>query len=243
VDFAAMRDAVRELGGNPEKINPICPADLVIDHSVQVDFVRSSDALTKNESLEFQRNKERFTFLKWGARAFDNMLIVPPGSGIVHQVNLEYLARVVFESDSSADGSKILYPDSVVGTDSHTTMINGLGVLGWGVGGIEAEAVMLGQSISMLLPEVIGYRLEGKLGPLATSTDLVLTITKHLRQLGVVGKFVEFYGPGVAELSIADRATISNMCPEYGATVGYFPIDENTLSYMRQTSESILKII
>ncbi|KAH8251897.1 hypothetical protein KR038_010695, partial [Drosophila bunnanda] len=241
VDFAAMRDAVRELGGNPEKINPICPADLVIDHSVQVDFVRAPDALTKNQSLEFERNKERFTFLKWGARAFDNMLIVPPGSGIVHQVNLEYLARVVFESDE-ADGSKILYPDSVVGTDSHTTMINGLGVLGWGVGGIEAEAVMLGQSIAMLLPEVIGYRLEGKLGPLATSTDLVLTITKHLRQLGVVGKFVEFYGPGVAELSIADRATISNMCPEYGATVGYFPIDENTLSYMRQTNRSEKKI-
>ncbi|XP_016974512.1 cytoplasmic aconitate hydratase [Drosophila rhopaloa] len=241
VDFAAMRDAVRELGGNPEKINPICPADLVIDHSVQVDFVRSSDALTKNESLEFQRNKERFTFLKWGARAFDNMLIVPPGSGIVHQVNLEYLARVVFETEA-ADGSKILYPDSVVGTDSHTTMINGLGVLGWGVGGIEAEAVMLGQSISMLLPEVIGYKLDGKLGPLATSTDLVLTITKHLRQLGVVGKFVEFYGPGVAELSIADRATISNMCPEYGATVGYFPIDENTLNYMRQTNRSEKKI-
>ncbi|XP_017082760.1 cytoplasmic aconitate hydratase [Drosophila eugracilis] len=242
VDFAAMRDAVRELGGDPEKINPICPADLVIDHSVQVDFIRSSDALTKNESLEFQRNRERFTFLKWGARAFDNMLIVPPGSGIVHQVNLEYLARVVFETDDSTDGSKILYPDSVVGTDSHTTMINGLGVLGWGVGGIEAEAVMLGQSISMLLPEVIGYKLEGKLGPLATSTDLVLTITKHLRQLGVVGKFVEFYGPGVAELSIADRATISNMCPEYGATVGYFPIDENTLSYMRQTNRSEKKI-
>ncbi|KAH8292313.1 hypothetical protein KR054_008440, partial [Drosophila jambulina] len=241
VDFAAMRDAVRELGGNPEKINPICPADLVIDHSVQVDFARASDALAKNQSLEFERNKERFTFLKWGARAFDNMLIVPPGSGIVHQVNLEYLARVVFESDE-ADGSKILYPDSVVGTDSHTTMINGLGVLGWGVGGIEAEAVMLGQSIAMLLPEVIGYKLEGKLGPLATSTDLVLTITKHLRQLGVVGKFVEFYGPGVAELSIADRATISNMCPEYGATVGYFPIDENTLSYMRQTNRSEKKI-
>ncbi|KAH8277328.1 hypothetical protein KR026_009112, partial [Drosophila bipectinata] len=241
VDFAAMRDAVRQLGGNPEKINPVCPADLVIDHSVQVDFARTSDALSKNQSLEFERNKERFTFLKWGARAFDNMLIVPPGSGIVHQVNLEYLARVVFESNE-ADGSKILYPDSVVGTDSHTTMINGLGVLGWGVGGIEAEAVMLGQSISMLLPEVIGYKLEGKLGPLATSTDLVLTITKHLRQLGVVGKFVEFYGPGVAELSIADRATISNMCPEYGATVGYFPIDENTLSYMAQTNRSEKKI-
>ncbi|ALC47667.1 Irp-1A [Drosophila busckii] len=241
VDFAAMRDAVLELGGNPEKINPICPADLVIDHSVQVDFARTEDALAKNQNLEFERNKERFTFLKWGARAFNNMLIVPPGSGIVHQVNLEYLARVVFENDAS-DGSKTLYPDSVVGTDSHTTMINGLGVLGWGVGGIEAEAVMLGQSISMLLPEVIGYKLEGKLSPLATSTDLVLTITKHLRQLGVVGKFVEFYGPGVAELSIADRATISNMCPEYGATVGYFPIDENTLGYMRQTNRSEKKI-
>ncbi|EDW66584.1 cytoplasmic aconitate hydratase [Drosophila virilis] len=241
VDFAAMRDAVLDLGGDPEKINPICPADLVIDHSVQVDFARVPDALAKNQNLEFERNKERFTFLKWGARAFNNMLIVPPGSGIVHQVNLEYLARVVFESDSG-DGSKILYPDSVVGTDSHTTMINGLGVLGWGVGGIEAEAVMLGQSISMLLPEVIGYKLVGKLSPLATSTDLVLTITKHLRQLGVVGKFVEFYGPGVAELSIADRATISNMCPEYGATVGYFPIDENTLGYMRQTNRSEKKI-
>ncbi|EDW80620.2 uncharacterized protein Dwil_GK11469 [Drosophila willistoni] len=241
VDFAAMRDAVLDLKGNPEKINPSCPADLVIDHSVQVDFARSSDALGKNQSLEFERNKERFSFLKWGARAFNNMLIVPPGSGIVHQVNLEYLARVVFEQELS-DGSKILYPDSVVGTDSHTTMINGLGVLGWGVGGIEAEAVMLGQSISMLLPEVIGYRLEGKLGPLVTSTDLVLTITKHLRQLGVVGKFVEFFGPGVAELSIADRATISNMCPEYGATVGYFPIDENTLNYMAQTNRSEKKI-
>uniref|UniRef100_A0A1A9UJQ0 Cytoplasmic aconitate hydratase n=1 Tax=Glossina austeni TaxID=7395 RepID=A0A1A9UJQ0_GLOAU len=240
VDFAAMRDAVLELGGNPEKINPICPADLVIDHSVQVDFSGTSDALAKNQNLEFERNKERFTFLKWGARAFDNMLIVPPGSGIVHQVNLEYLARVVFETD--IEGGKILYPDSVVGTDSHTTMINGLGVLGWGVGGIEAEAVMLGQAISMLLPEVIGYKLVGKLGPLATSTDLVLTVTKHLRQLGVVGKFVEFYGPGVSELSIADRATISNMCPEYGATVGYFPIDENTLTYMKQTNRSEKKI-
>uniref|UniRef100_A0A1B0G521 Cytoplasmic aconitate hydratase n=2 Tax=Glossina morsitans morsitans TaxID=37546 RepID=A0A1B0G521_GLOMM len=240
VDFAAMRDAVLELGGNPEKINPICPADLVIDHSVQVDFSGTSDALAKNQNLEFERNKERFTFLKWGARAFDNMLIVPPGSGIVHQVNLEYLARVVFETD--IEGGKLLYPDSVVGTDSHTTMINGLGVLGWGVGGIEAEAVMLGQSISMLLPEVIGYKLVGKLGPLATSTDLVLTVTKHLRQLGVVGKFVEFYGPGVSELSIADRATISNMCPEYGATVGYFPIDENTLTYMKQTNRSEKKI-
>lgn len=235
VDFAAMRDAVLKLGGDPNRINPICPSDLVIDHSVQVDFAREADAITKNQNLEFERNKERFTFLKWGAKAFDNMLIVPPGSGIVHQVNLEYLARVVFSE--APNGQKILYPDSVVGTDSHTTMINGLGVLGWGVGGIEAEAVMLGQSIAMLLPEVIGYKLVGTLDSLATSTDLVLTITKHLRQLGVVGKFVEFFGPGVAELSIADRATISNMCPEYGATVGYFPVDENSLNYLRQTSK------
>ncbi|XP_046658536.1 cytoplasmic aconitate hydratase-like [Homalodisca vitripennis] len=236
VDFAAMRDAVKSLGGNPDKINPICPSDLVIDHSVQADFVRSPDALQKNEQLEFERNKERFMFLKWGAKAFRNMLIVPPGSGIVHQVNLEYLGRVVF-TDSS-----VLYPDSVVGTDSHTTMINGLGVVGWGVGGIEAEAVMLGQAISMLLPEVIGYKLEGKLSQYATSTDLVLTITKHLRQVGVVGKFVEFFGPGVAELSIADRATIANMCPEYGATVGFFPVDQNSLAYLRQTNREEAKV-
>lgn len=233
VDFAAMRDAVKKLGGDPQKINPICPADLVIDHSVQVDFVRSSDALQKNQDLEFERNKERFMFLKWGAKAFNNMLIVPPGSGIVHQVNLEYLARVVFCDDKS-----MLYPDTVVGTDSHTTMINGLGVLGWGVGGIEAEAVMLGQAISMLLPQVVGYHLHGSLGPYVTSTDLVLTITKNLRQLGVVGKFVEFYGPGVAALSIADRATIANMCPEYGATVGFFPVDEFSLEYLIQTNRS-----
>lgn len=192
----------------------------------------------KNQDLEFVRNKERFTFLKWGAKAFNNMLIVPPGSGIVHQVNLEYLARVVFaDASQSKDGVQVLYPDSVVGTDSHTTMINGLGVVGWGVGGIEAEAVMLGQAISMLIPEVVGYKLVGKLSPLVTSTDLVLTITKHLRALGVVGKFVEFFGPGVTELSIADRATISNMCPEYGATIGYFPVDKNSLGYLKQTSE------
>uniref|UniRef100_A0A0C9QGU2 Cytoplasmic aconitate hydratase n=1 Tax=Fopius arisanus TaxID=64838 RepID=A0A0C9QGU2_9HYME len=232
VDFAAMRDSVKELGGNPDKINPICPSDLVIDHSIQVDFVRSDNALKKNEELEFERNKERFMFLKWGARALQNMLIVPPGSGIVHQVNLEYLARVVFDKD------ELLYPDSVVGTDSHTTMINGLGILGWGVGGIEAEAVMLGQAVSMLLPKVIGYKLVGTLNQYVTSTDLVLTITKNLRQLGVVGKFVEFYGPGVAELSIADRATISNMCPEYGATVGFFPVDRQSLSYLRQTGRT-----
>ncbi|BES99478.1 unnamed protein product [Nesidiocoris tenuis] len=236
VDFAAMRDAVKSLGGDPDKINPICPSDLVIDHSVQVDFTRTDDAQQKNEELEFERNKERFTFLKWGANAFRNMLIVPPGSGIVHQVNLEYLARVVFTTGDT------LYPDSVVGTDSHTTMINGLGVVGWGVGGIEAEAVMLGQAISMLVPQVVGYKLYGKLSQYATSTDLVLTITKNLRALGVVGKFVEFFGPGVAELSIADRATISNMCPEYGATVGFFPIDDNSLQYLHQTNRDAQKI-
>nr|XP_032528425.1 cytoplasmic aconitate hydratase-like [Danaus plexippus plexippus] len=230
-----MRHAVKQLGGDPDRINPICPADLVIDHSVQVDFARTPDALNKNQELEFERNKERFQFLKWGAQAFDNMLIVPPGSGIVHQVNLEYLARVVFTKD-------LLYPDSVVGTDSHTTMINGLGVVGWGVGGIEAEAVMLGQAISMLLPKVVGYKLVGELNPLATSTDLVLTITKHLRSLGVVGKFVEFFGPGVCALSIADRATVANMCPEFGATVAHFPVDERSLDYLRQTNRSDDKI-
>ncbi|XP_063545004.1 cytoplasmic aconitate hydratase-like [Cydia strobilella] len=235
VDFAAMRAAVRELGGNPDKINPICPADLVIDHSVQVDFAGTSDALNKNQELEFERNKERFQFLKWGAKSFDNMLIVPPGSGIVHQVNLEYLARVVFFKD-------MLYPDSVVGTDSHTTMINGLGVVGWGVGGIEAEAVMLGQAISMLVPKVVGYRLVGVLNPLTTSTDLVLTITKHLRSLGVVGKFVEFFGPGVSALSIADRATVANMCPEFGATVAHFPVDARSLQYLAQTNRTQEKI-
>ncbi|XP_076301009.1 cytoplasmic aconitate hydratase isoform X2 [Lasioglossum baleicum] len=227
-----MRDAVKRLGADPDKINPICPSDLVIDHSIQVDYIRSNDALKKNEELEFERNKERFIFLKWGAKALKNMLIVPPGSGIVHQVNLEYLARVVFNTDN------LLYPDSVVGTDSHTTMINGLGVLGWGVGGIEAEAVMLGQAISMLVPKVVGYRLEGVLNQYATSTDLVLTITKNLRQIGVVGKFVEFFGPGVSQLSIADRATISNMCPEYGATVGFFPVDQQSLVYLRQTGRA-----
>lgn len=236
VDFAAMRDAVLKLGGDPEKINPICPSDLVIDHSIQVDYSSSNDALKQNQDLEFERNKERFTFLKWGAKAFNNMLIVPPGSGIVHQVNLEYLARVVF-SEKQKDGRSFLYPDSLVGTDSHTTMINGLGIIGHGVGGIEAEAVMLGQSISFLLPEVVGYKLVGELNQYVTSTDLVLTITKNLRQLGVVGKFVEFFGPGVSLLSIADRATISNMCPEFGGTVGFFPVDNRSLDYLRQTSK------
>ncbi|KAK7069488.1 Aconitate hydratase mitochondrial, partial [Halocaridina rubra] len=195
-----------------------------------------SDALQKNQEVEFERNSERFVFLKWGAQALKNMLIVPPGSGIVHQVNLEYLARVVFDKDN------LLFPDSLVGTDSHTTMINGLGVVGWGVGGIEAEAVMLGQAVSMVLPKVVGYRITGTLSPLATSTDVVLTITKHLRQVGVVGKFVEFYGPGVEQLSLADRATISNMCPEYGATIGFFPVDDITIGYLRQTNREEKKI-
>uniref|UniRef100_A0A8U8BVA0 Cytoplasmic aconitate hydratase n=1 Tax=Geospiza parvula TaxID=87175 RepID=A0A8U8BVA0_GEOPR len=228
VDFAAMRDAVKKLGGDPEKINPICPVDLVIDHSIQVDFNRH---LQKNQELEFERNKERFEFLKWGSQAFKNLRIIPPGSGIIHQVNLEYLARVVMDQDG------YYYPDSVVGTDSHTTMIDGLGVLGWGVGGIEAEAVMLGQPISMVLPEVVGYKLVGNPQPLVTSTDIVLTITKHLRQVGVVGKFVEFFGPGVAQLSIADRATIANMCPEYGATAAYFPVDDISIGYLVQTGD------
>lgn len=237
VDFAAMRDAIIGLGGDPQKVNPICPADLVVDHSVEVDIFRGPNALQKNQEKEFERNKERFLFLKWGARTLRNMLIVPPGSGIVHQVNLEYLARVTFDVDG------LLYPDSVVGTDSHTTMINGLGVIGWGVGGIEAEAVMLGQAISMVLPEVIGYRITGHLSQLTTSTDVVLTVTKHLRSVGVVGKFVEFFGPGVSQLSIADRATIANMCPEYGATVGFFPVDETSLKYLRQTGRDEEKIV
>ncbi|XP_068611804.1 cytoplasmic aconitate hydratase [Brachionichthys hirsutus] len=236
VDFAAMRDAVMKLGGDPEKINPVCPADLVIDHSIQVDFNRSSDSLQKNQDLEFERNRERFQFLKWGSKAFKNMRIIPPGSGIIHQVNLEYLARVVFHHDG------YLYPDSLVGTDSHTTMIDGLGVLGWGVGGIEAEAVMLGQPISMVLPEVVGYRVYGTPDQLITSTDIVLTVTKHLRQVGVVGKFVEFFGPGVAQLSIADRATIANMCPEYGATAAFFPVDDVSIRYLEQTGREADKL-
>lgn len=236
VDLAAMRDAVKRLGGNPEKINPSVPVDLVIDHSVQVDKFGSSDSLSYNLNMEFHRNKERFVFLKWGAKAFDGLTIVPPGAGIVHQVNLEYLARTVFETDG------VLYPDSLVGTDSHTPMINGLGIVGWGVGGIEAEAVICNQPISMVLPKVVGYRLVGELGPQATATDLVLEIVKNLRQHGVVGKFVEFYGPGVASLALADRATISNMAPEYGATIGFFPTDEKSLEYLRLTGRSDEKV-
>ncbi|XP_032809459.1 cytoplasmic aconitate hydratase-like isoform X2 [Petromyzon marinus] len=294
VDFAAMRDAVQRLGGDPSRVNPTCPADLVIDHSVQVDVSRNAppiaaspaswapattagcadcsalcqkmrhkdpspaslpghvdssslcpfhlqplpgpDSLQKNQELEFERNKERFQFLKWGSHTFKNMLVVPPGTGIVHQVNLEYLARLVFLLDG------LYYPDSLVGTDSHTTMINGLGILGWGVGGIEAESVMLGQPIGLLLPEVVGYKLTGRVSPLATSTDVVLTITKHLRQVGVVSKFVEFFGPGVVQLSIADRATIANMCPEYGATAAFFPFDTVGMMYLQQTGREGAKM-
>jgi aconitate hydratase len=237
VDLAAMRDAMKQLGGNAEKINPLVPAELVIDHSVQVDEYGAANAYDLNAALEFQRNRERYAFLKWGQTAFRNFSAVPPGMGICHQVNLEYLARVVFTQEN-ADGSIAAYPDTLVGTDSHTTMINGLGVLGWGVGGIEAEAAMLGQPVSMLVPQVVGFKLTGKLREGATATDLVLTVTEMLRKLGVVGKFVEFYGPGVAELPLADRATIANMAPEYGATCGIFPVDKETLNYMRLTGRS-----
>ncbi|KAG5252061.1 aconitate hydratase family protein [Salix suchowensis] len=232
VDLASMRDAMARLGGDSNKINPLIPVDLVIDHSVQVDVARSENAVQANMELEFQRNKERFAFLKWGSTAFQNMLVVPPGSGIVHQVNLEYLGRVVFNTDG------VLYPDSVVGTDSHTTMIDGLGVAGWGVGGIEAEAAMLGQPMSMVLPGVVGFKLSGKLHDGVTATDLVLTVTQMLRKHGVVGKFVEFYGDGMGKLSLADRATIANMSPEYGATMGFFPVDHVTLQYLKLTGRS-----
>ena len=236
VDLAAMRDAMKVLGGDPQKINPLQPAELVIDHSVQVDEFGTGNAYSVNAALEFQRNRERYAFLKWGQTAFRNFSAVPPGMGICHQVNLEYLARVVFTTE--IDGELVAYPDTLVGTDSHTTMINGLGVLGWGVGGIEAEAAMLGQAVSMLVPQVVGFRLIGKLREGATATDLVLTVTQALRKLGVVGKFVEFFGPGVAELPLADRATISNMAPEYGATCGIFPVDAETLRYLRLTGRS-----
>jgi len=236
VDLAAMRDALKRLGANPELANPLTPADLVIDHSVQVDQYGSEQAFGQNALLEFSRNQERYAFLRWGQKAFSNFRVVPPDTGIVHQVNLEYLASVVF-SDSSK-GVLQAYPDTLMGTDSHTTMINGVGVVGWGVGGIEAEACMLGQPISMLLPQVVGFKLSGKLPAGATATDLVLTVTQMLRKKGVVGKFVEFYGPGIAGLPLADRATISNMAPEYGATIGFFPIDEQTLEYLRLTNRS-----
>ena len=226
VDLAAMRDAVADLGDDPEKVNPLIPVDLVIDHSVQVDYYGMREALAMNAAREFERNRERYEFLRWGQKSFDNFRVVPPATGIVHQVNLEYLAQVVQEQDGA------FYPDSLVGTDSHTTMINGLGVLGWGVGGIEAEAVMLGQPIYMLLPQVVGVKLTGALPTGTTATDLVLTVVQMLRAHGVVGKFVEFYGPGLSELSLADRATLANMAPEYGATTGIFPVDEETLAYL-----------
>jgi aconitate hydratase len=236
VDLAAMRDAMKRLSGDPTLINPLQPAELVIDHSVQVDEFGTPQAFQLNAEMEFIRNKERYAFLRWGQTAFRNLAIVPPDTGIVHQVNLEYLARVVFVQESN--GKRVAYPDTLVGTDSHTTMINGLGVLGWGVGGIEAEAAMLGQPVSMLIPQVVGVKLTGKLREGATATDLVLTITEMLRKHGVVGKFVEYFGPGLQELPLADRATIGNMSPEYGATCGIFPIDKETLTYMRLTGRS-----
>jgi len=236
VDLAAMRDAVVKLGGSPEQINPQIPSELVIDHSVQVDVFGKPDALDINGRIEFQRNQERYGFLRWGQKAFDNFKVVPPNTGIVHQVNLENLARVVMTAEK--DGKAVAYPDTVFGTDSHTTMINGIGVLGWGVGGIEAEAAMLGQPSSMLIPQVVGFKLTGKLPEGATATDLVLTVTQMLRKLGVVGKFVEFFGEGLQHLPLADRATIGNMAPEYGATCGIFPIDHESLNYLRLSGRS-----
>jgi aconitate hydratase len=239
-DLAAMRDAMAHLGGDAKKINPLLPAELVIDHSVQVDKFNSGMAFAFNAEMEFQRNIERYGFLRWGQRAFSNFQVVPPDTGICHQVNLEYLARVVF--DLEENGRTLAYPDSLVGTDSHTTMVNGLGVFGWGVGGIEAEAAMLGQPLSMLIPEVVGFKLHGRLAPGSTATDLVLIVTEMLRKLGVVNKFVEFYGTGLSSLSLPDRATIANMAPEYGATMGFFPVDEETLAYLRFTGRDAQRI-
>src|SRR5205809_4794768 len=233
VDLASMRGAVKRLGGDPRRINPLVPVDLVVDHSVQVDVFGSPDALQKNAEIEFQRNRERYEFLRWGQKAFANFRVVPPATGIVHQVNLEYLAKGVLTKRD--EGATVAFPDTLVGTDSHTTMINGLGVLGWGVGGSEAEAAMLGQPLYMVSPQVVGFRLSGRLREGVTATDLVLTVTQLLRKKGVVEKFVEFYGPGLAQMTLADRATIANMAPEYGATRGFFPIDEETLRYLRRT--------
>ncbi|MDG1211776.1 MAG: aconitate hydratase AcnA, partial [Paracoccaceae bacterium] len=234
VDLAAMRDAIISLGGDAEKINPLNPVDLVIDHSVMIDEFGNPRAFQMNVDREYERNMERYTFLKWGQSAFNNFRVVPPGTGICHQVNLEYLAQAVW-TDTDQNGAEVAYPDTLVGTDSHTTMVNGLAVLGWGVGGIEAEAAMLGQPISMLIPEVIGFKLTGEMMEGTTGTDLVLKVVEMLREKGVVGKFVEFYGPGLDVLPLADRATIANMAPEYGATCGFFPIDGETLRYMRTT--------
>ena len=244
VDLAAMRDAMKGLGKDPKKINPLAPVDLVIDHSVMVDFFANSKAFKNNVNLEYDRNGERYTFLKWGQGAFDNFRVVPPGTGICHQVNLEYLAKTVWTKTEKVKGKTVTYayPDTLVGTDSHTTMVNGLAVLGWGVGGIEAEAAMLGQPISMLIPEVIGFRLDGKLPEGTTATDLVLTVTQMLRKKGVVGKFVEFYGPGLSALSLEDMATIANMAPEYGATCGFFPINAETIGYLKGTARAAAQV-
>ncbi|MDU5949149.1 MAG: aconitase family protein, partial [Paenibacillus macerans] len=236
VDLAAMRDTVKKAGGDPKRINPLVPVDLVIDHSVMVDAFGSPEALEYNMKVEFERNEERYRFLRWAQTAFDNFRAVPPATGIVHQVNLEYLASVA--ATKTVNGETFVFPDSLVGTDSHTTMINGLGVVGWGVGGIEAEAGMLGQPLYFVAPEVIGFKLTGSLAEGATATDLALTVTQMLRKKGVVGKFVEFYGPGLSNISLADRATVANMAPEYGATIGYFPVDQETLSYLRSTGRS-----
>src|SRR4051812_3554287 len=236
VDLAAMRDAMVSLGADPAKINPLNPVDLVIDHSVMVDNFGSPKAYDENVAKEYERNIERYRFLRWGSSAFNNFRVVPPGTGICHQVNLEYLAQPVWTA--TADGAEVAYPDTVVGTDSHTTMVNGLSVLGWGVGGIEAEAAMLGQPIPMLIPEVIGFKLTGAMPEGATATDLVLTVTQMLRKKGVVGKFVEFYGPGLAHLTLEDQATIANMAPEYGATCGFFPVTQSTLDYLTATGRT-----
>ncbi|MBV8599937.1 MAG: aconitate hydratase AcnA, partial [Candidatus Eremiobacteraeota bacterium] len=240
VDLAAMRDAIAEMGGDPKKINPLQPVELVIDHSVQVDAFGSAAAFARNGELEFERNRERYAFLKWGQGAFENFRAVPPDTGIVHQVNIEFLARVVFGAGGAGEGAA--YPDTVVGTDSHTTMVNGLGVVAWGVGGIEAEAAMLGQPITMLIPDVIGFKLTGSLREGVTATDLVLTVTQMLRKKGVVGKFVEFYGRGLSNLPVADRTTLGNMSPEYGSTIAVFPVDARTLEYLRLTGRSAEQI-
>src|SRR5581483_919588 len=243
VDLAAMRSAVARLGGDPQRINPLVPADLVIDHSVQVDFFGSAQAAQENLEKEYERNRERYLLLRWAQKAFHNFRVVPPSTGIVHQVNIEYLTKVV--QLRQAGSETLAFPDTLVGTDSHTTMVNGLGVLGWGVGGIEAEAVLLGQPLYLLMPEVVGFHLHGELPEGTTATDLVLTVTQMLRKHGVVGKFVEFYGTGLSRLSVADRATLSNMAPEYGATSSIFPIDQQTLDYLRATGrdESLIELV
>src|SRR5881392_478189 len=233
VDLATMREAMADLGGDPTRINPLAPAEMVIDHSVMADVFGTPEAFERNVEIEYERNRERYQFLRWGQGAFDDFKVVPPGTGIVHQVNIEHLARVAFTRE--VDGELQAYPDTCVGTDSHTTMVNGIGVVGWGVGGIEAEAAMLGQPVSMLIPRVVGFKLNGELPEGSTATDLVLTVTEMLREHGVVGKFVEFYGEGVTALPVADRATIGNMSPEFGSTIAVFPIDEQTISYLRLT--------